>query len=107
MIGVSRPVHAHPGSEVSYGGHPRPCSGGAPAITGPLPVSIPGRQPFAGMDPSNQSTWVRPWRPQAGMIAYLNYDGAALQGETETGGLWGAPAWKATAAGARPKRRPR
>lgn len=29
---------------------------------------------YNGMDPSDRSTWVRPYRPVAGMIAYLNFD---------------------------------
>jgi hypothetical protein len=39
------------------------------------------------MDPSDPLTYVRPWNPQPGMIAYLNFDGAAMQGRTPTGGL--------------------
>lgn len=40
---------------------------------------------YKGMDPSDPSTWVRPWNPQPGMISRLNYDGAALQSRTPTG----------------------
>jgi hypothetical protein len=29
------------------------------------------------MDPTDRSTWVRPWNPAPGMIGWLNYDGAA------------------------------
>lgn len=66
----------------------RPCpDGGARMITGPLPSAIPGQQPFAGMDPSNEATWVRQFNPQPGMIAYLNYNGAAVQSRQPTGGL--------------------
>jgi hypothetical protein len=42
---------------------------------------------YKGMDPSDPLTYVRPWNPQPGMIAYLNFDGAAMQGRTPTGGL--------------------
>jgi hypothetical protein len=37
---------------------------------------------YKGMDPSDPLTYVRPWNPQPGMIAQLNYDGAQLQGRT-------------------------
>ena len=85
----------------------RPCSGGAPGITGPLPVTVPGQLPFTGLDPSNPATWVRPYNPQPGMIARLNFNGAALQGQTPTGGVWKNPASYGALAGARPARRPR
>jgi hypothetical protein len=65
----------------------------------------PGAQPFKGMDPSDPTTYVRPWRPAPGMVAYLNFDGAARQGETEMGGLWGLPAYREAKAGGRPKRK--
>ena len=104
MITLTRPVHVTPGSLMGHGGDPRPLAGGAPAITRPLPQSIPGQQPFAGMDPSNPSTWVRPFNPQPGMVARLNFNGAAAQGDTEMGGLWGAPASRITEAAARPRR---
>jgi hypothetical protein len=39
---------------------------------------------FKGMDPSNPATYSRPWNPQPGMIAYLNFDGAAMQASTPT-----------------------
>lgn len=107
MIGVSRPVHCNPGSLVSHGGWPRPLPGGAPVVTGPLPVAIPGQQPYAGMDPSNQATWVRPFIPTSGMIAYLNVNGAAAQGNTDMGGVWSNPAKQDATVAARPKRRPR
>jgi hypothetical protein len=38
---------------------------------------IPGTDlPYYGMDPSDPKTYVRPYRPAAGMIGYLNFDGA-------------------------------
>lgn len=40
---------------------------------------------YKGMDPSDPLTWVRPWSPQPGMIAQLNFDGAAMQSRTPTG----------------------
>lgn len=66
---------------------PRPCSGGALRITAPLPVGGASGQPYLGMDPSAPATWVRPWNPQPGMIALLNFDGAKAQGDTPTGGV--------------------
>lgn len=39
---------------------------------------------YKGMDPSDPATYVRPWNPQPGMIAYLNFDGAMGQGRTPT-----------------------
>jgi hypothetical protein len=33
--------------------------------------------PYAGMDPSDPVTWVRQYNPVPGMIAWLNFDGAA------------------------------
>jgi hypothetical protein len=32
--------------------------------------------PYVGMDPSDPVTWTRPYNPQPGMIAQLNFDGA-------------------------------
>jgi hypothetical protein len=84
----------------------RPIGGGALTMT-PLPVGLPNGQPYAGMDPSNPATYVRPWRPAPGMIGYLNFDGAARQDETPMGGVWGAPARVRARAGARPRKRPR
>ena len=40
-------------------------------------------QPYTGMDPSDAVTWVRPYNPQPGMIAYLNFDGA-VPNQTQT-----------------------
>lgn len=81
----------------------RPGCGGA--------LSTPWLQPygkdtavFAGMDPSDRSTWIRPWNPQPGMIARLNYDGAQTQGDTEMAGLWALPAIYDNLAGDRPRR---
>jgi hypothetical protein len=66
---------------------PRPLPGGTPRVTAPLPVAIPGQLPYAGMDPSDPGTWVRPWNPQSGMVARLNYDGAMVQAAQPTGGI--------------------
>jgi hypothetical protein len=43
------------------------------------------------MDPSAPVTWVRPWNPQPGMVARLNFDGAKMQATTPTGGVWRNP----------------
>jgi hypothetical protein len=85
----------------------RPIDGGALTITAPMPMSIPGGLPYVGLDPSNPATWARPYNPQGGMIAFLNFNGAAAQGRTPTGGVWKNPASANTLAGARPARRPR
>lgn len=103
----------HPQAFVTrYGG--RPC----PPRTGTFPMvpvmGLPVSRsdidaPWAGMDPSDPATWVRPWNPQPGMIARLNFDGANIRvsGQTDMGGLWGNPASQLTYAGTRPRRRPR
>ena len=89
MISLTRRVHVpqqgHPHVHVTEGGG-RPCQGGAPVLTGPLASGpgLPGT-PYAGMDPSNPATYVRPWNPVGGMISYLNYDGAAVQERQPTG----------------------
>jgi len=90
MIGVSRPfprtyTETGPHATVSVGVNPLP--GGALRITAPLPVAIPGQQPYAGLDPSNPSTWVRRYNPQPGMIALFNYNGAAVAERQPTGGV--------------------
>jgi hypothetical protein len=58
----------------------RPCRGGGVAVQlgGPAgPVGpTPNGMSFNGMDPSDPTTYVRPYNPQPGMIAWLNYDGA-------------------------------
>jgi hypothetical protein len=71
------------------GGGGRPCGGGG-AIMAPLPVGLAG-QPYLGMDPSAPTTWVRPWNPQPGMIAFLNFDGAKQQADTPMGGVYRTP----------------
>jgi hypothetical protein len=47
------------------------------------PSNMSGPQ-FKGMDPSNPVTFVRQWNPAPGMIAFLNFDGAAMQERTPT-----------------------
>jgi hypothetical protein len=54
--------------------------GGPAGPVGPFPGTDRGYQ---GMDPSDPATYVRPYRPQPGMIAYLNYDGA-MPNRTQT-----------------------
>jgi hypothetical protein len=75
-------------------------------VVPPLPVGL-GNTPYMGMDPSDPATWVRPWNPQPGMIARLNFDGARAQATTPMGGTWSIPAWQKTIAGGRPGSRPR
>jgi hypothetical protein len=76
----------HPAAAITHGFPGRPCGGGA-LVMAPLPSGVNG-QPYNGMDPSAPVTWVRPWNPQPGMIAKLNFDGARMQAETPTGGTW-------------------
>lgn len=70
-------------------------AGGRPLPGGELIVDTPvlgvAGQPYMGMDPSAPTTWVRPYNPQPGMIARLNFDGAKLQGDTPTGGVFRNP----------------
>jgi hypothetical protein len=79
----------HPFVTVSdtFRGHP--CSGGA-LVMFPMPAGLNG-QPYLGMDPSAPATYVRPWNPQPGMIARLNFDGAQHQGHAQMGGTWRNP----------------
>ena len=118
MVPVTRPMggrgrrrlpdHVHPAAPKVT----RTPMRATPRVTGPvrqaaLQQSVPGAMPYSGMDPSDPSTYIRPWNPQAGMIGRLNYDGAQVQGNSDMGGLWSNPAsWNAKA-GRRPKRRPR
>jgi hypothetical protein len=39
---------------------------------------------FRGMDPSDPTTFTRPWNPAPGMIEFLNFDGASMQAHTPT-----------------------
>lgn len=112
MIPISRDIRgsgrhystAHVYASGAAGPHP---GGGAPMITAPLPNAVPGQLPYTGLDPSDSTTWVRPYNPQPGMIAYLNFNGASMQGNTDMGGVWSQPADRNALVGARPRRRPR
>ena len=76
-----------------WGGPPpiwRPAAGGELVIM-PLPVGDNAGQPYLGMDPSDPVTWVRPYNPQPGMVALLNFDGAKHQAYTPTGQVWRNP----------------
>ena len=79
----------HPHVTVSDAFRVRPCAGGS-LVMWPMPVGADG-QPHLGMDPSAPVTWVRPYNPQPGMIAQLNFDGAKAQGNTPMGGTWRNP----------------
>jgi hypothetical protein len=76
----------HPDIHISEMGGHRPLPGGALTMA-PLPVTGPGGLWWAGMDPSDPATWVRPWNPQAGMISRLNFDGAGASMRAPVGGL--------------------
>jgi hypothetical protein len=84
---MRRPVHGfgitnHPVIAITGGFPTRPCNGYS-ARMAPRPFNLSGPS-YKGMDPSDASTWVRQWNPQPGMIAQLNYDGAAVQDRTPT-----------------------
>ena len=75
--------HNHPNISITPGCPDRPVNSySAQMASLPYTMSGPG---FKGMDPSNPVSWVRPWNPAPGMIAYLNFDGARQQGSTPTG----------------------
>jgi hypothetical protein len=92
---------SHPHVTVAAAFRTRPGAGGA-LVMAPLPVGLNG-QPYLGMDPSAPATWVRPYNPQPGMIARLNFDGAKAQGDTPMGGTWRNP--MRDRADVKPKRR--
>jgi hypothetical protein len=46
---------------------------GPAGIVGPVGATD---HPYMGMDPSDPTTWTRPYNPQPGMIGQLNFDGA-------------------------------
>lgn len=112
MVPVTRPLHGRGRRRFHDHAHPAaPKNSRTPLrattlVTRPLPFSTGGRV-FAGMDPSDPGTYVRPFRPQDGMIGRLNFNGAMMQDNTETGGVYGLPAAQTARAGVRPKRRPR
>ena len=79
---ICRGIHAGEGrfaypyaytSDVSWA--PRPACGPPAAPLAPMPYSMSGPA-YKGMDPSDPATYARPWNPQPGMIALLNFDGA-------------------------------
>jgi hypothetical protein len=73
----------HPVIAITGGFPGRPCTSYAPRMSN-AQFSLSGPQ-YKGMDPSDVTTHVRQWNPQPGMIARLNYDGAAVQDRTPTG----------------------
>jgi len=88
MILTRRPftgygIHNHTQVHITPGFPARPCNGYSARMAA-LPYSMSGPQ-YKGMDPSDVTTHVRQWNPQPGMIALLNYDGAAVQDRTPTG----------------------
>ena len=98
----------HPVTGGQPGDGTRPLAGGTVQMPPWFrPTGAPGGLVFAGMDPSDPSTYVRPWRPVPGMIARLNFDGVQTQGETEMGGVWGLPARRQAIVAGRPPRRMR
>lgn len=65
------------------GGFPgRPCTARTANLV-QMDYSMSGPA-YKGMDPSDPLTYTRAWNPAPGMIAYLNFDGAQMQGRTPT-----------------------
>jgi len=113
MRTVTRPLtpaygQEHPGWSAVWPAGRRPCpsAAGVPFFLPQGPIG-PNQMPFCGMDPSDPRTYVRPWNPQPGMIARLNFDGANMQDDADMGGLWNRPARFKRKAAKRPKRRAR
>ncbi len=77
-------MHSHPVIGITAGFPGRPCNSYSAPFTGDA-TTMSGPM-FKGMDPSDPATFVRPWNPVPGMIAYLNFDGAQMQAHTPTGG---------------------
>ena len=75
-------IHNHVNIGITGGFPGRPCNSYHVRVSA-LPWNMSGPA-YKGMDPSDASTWVRQWNPQPGMIARLNYDGAAVQDRTPT-----------------------
>jgi hypothetical protein len=72
--------HNHTPIAIIPGAADRPIDGHSVRMA-QLPFNMSGPQ-YKGMDPSNPATFVRPWNPQPGMIAFLNFDGAGMQMHT-------------------------
>jgi len=70
-----QPVWIDGGGTVARGGAvPLAVMYGPSGLVGPVGSTD---HPYVGMDPSDPVTWVRLYNPVAGMVAYLNFDGAA------------------------------
>lgn len=87
---MRRPIRRtyHPWHQPVWVDHPSGIirGGGVPVtlnMVGPVGTTD---APFMGMDPSDPLTWSRPYRPQPGMISYLNFDGANVNQTQTTGG---------------------
>ena len=113
MIGITRQISngtgRHTRADHAYqcgSAGERPIQGGTVRIAWQLPMLQRNGQPFVGMDPSDPSTYVRPWNPRPGMIGRLNSDGAQEQAYSDTGTRSNPASWAAIAGG-RPRRRPR
>ena len=88
MIIMRRPIygwgiHNHTPVHITGGFPGRPCDSYTASLAS-FDYSMSGPQ-YKGMDPSDPMTWTRQYNPVGGMISYLNFDGAALQGRTPTG----------------------
>jgi hypothetical protein len=66
--------HWDPHVSITPAGYP--LHNGALVLGGPAgPVSRGGTDlTYNGMDPSDPRTWVRPYNPQPGMVALMNFD---------------------------------
>ena len=75
-------IHNHRTIGLTPGTPDRPVNAYSAAMR--LSVTNMSGPRFQGMDPSNPATFTRPWNPAAGMIDYLNFDGASMQAHTPT-----------------------
>jgi hypothetical protein len=73
-------VELPPGPRMTLGPSAAVVPLGGPA--GPAGPTANGRS-YNGMDPSDPTTYVRPYNPQPGMIGRLNFDGA-MPNRTQT-----------------------
>ena len=88
MIIMRRPLRGHGKTwrtpvEITAAFHGPPSIAPHSAGPGAAMATMSGPS-YKGMDPSDPVTWTRMWNPQPGMISYLNFDGARMQGTTPT-----------------------
>jgi hypothetical protein len=84
-------MHNHQTIHITPGTPDRPINPNLAAIMRQDVANMSGPL-FQGMDPSNPATFTRPWNPQPGMIAQLNFDGAPNAAHNPTGTYAGSQA---------------